>query len=79
MTTVEILEMKTRSSQEDSKTFKDKTHVNEKVKQPRFFCSNCNHEIFLCMLYCDECGGEIAWPEKYKTVIPKKKEQKKSD
>jgi len=79
MTTVEILEMKPKNRQEGNMTFKEKARANEKVKQPRFFCSNCNHEIFLCMLYCDECGGEIAWPEKYKTIIPKEKERKKND
>jgi uncharacterized protein YlaI len=77
MTTIEILEHGTGKSHEAGVDLKEKTHEKNKP-QPRFFCSNCDHEIFLRMLYCDECGGEIAWPEKYKAVLPKKeKEQKK--
>jgi hypothetical protein len=81
MTTIQILDSKTKSNQEGHRILKDKTHAGEETKkQPRFFCSNCNHEIFLRMAYCDECGGEIAWPEKYKAILPKKeKEQKKDD
>ena len=37
--------------------------------QPRFFCSECKHEIVLQMKYCDGCGGEIKWPEKYTPLI----------
>jgi hypothetical protein len=73
MKTVEILD-KSKSNEEDETL---KVHMDEKLKQqPRFFCSNCKHEIFLGMAYCDECGGEITWQEKYKTIAAKKKEQK---
>ncbi len=53
-------------------------NVDTKAKQqPRFFCSECKHEIFLSMIYCDECGGEIRWPSKYEAILPEKKEDKK--
>ena len=37
--------------------------------QKRFFCSECNHELLLKMKYCDNCGGEIEWPEEYTSLI----------
>jgi len=77
MRTVEILEMKSKGKPEESR--RDKAETEKIKQQPRFFCSNCNHEIFLCMAYCDECGGEIAWQEKYKFICAKKKEPKKND
>jgi rRNA maturation endonuclease Nob1 len=73
MTTIQILE-KSRSDQEASRVMKE-TRVDDKIRQqPRFFCSNCNHEIFLSMAFCDECGGEIRWQEKYKAISAKKKQ-----
>ncbi|MEM2921958.1 MAG: hypothetical protein QXF26_06550 [Candidatus Bathyarchaeia archaeon] len=47
-----------------------KKNVGESTpKQPRFFCSECKHELLLMMKYCDNCGGEIKWPEKYAPLI----------
>jgi hypothetical protein len=58
----------------------EQMNVDSKVKQqPRFLCSECKHEIFLSMIYCDECGGEIKWPSKYKAILPERKEQDKND
>jgi hypothetical protein len=55
----------------------EKMNVDTKAKQPRFLCSECKHEIFLSMIYCDECGGEIRWPSKYEAILPERKEDKK--
>lgn len=38
-------------------------------RQKRFFCSNCENEIFLMMKHCNGCGGEIEWPEEYRHLI----------
>jgi len=53
--------------------------VTEKLqKQQRFFCENCQREVFLLAKYCDHCGGEIEWPEKIQKVISSWKKEKKS-
>ena len=53
--------------------------VTEKVlSQKRFFCANCEREVFLQAKYCDKCGGEIEWPEKVqKTISSWVKQEKK--
>jgi len=80
MRTIEILESNTETSKKGDLDIEENTPTNKKAEQPRFFCSNCNHEIFLCMAYCDECGGEIAWPKKYKAIVSEKKgEEQKSE
>ena len=38
------------------------------LDQKRFFCENCERELFLNALYCDNCGGKIEWPEKYASI-----------
>jgi len=38
-------------------------------KQQRFFCENCNREIFLSAKHCDECGGKIEWPKDLAKII----------
>jgi rRNA maturation endonuclease Nob1 len=44
--------------------------VTEKLQeQQRFFCENCQHEVFLQAKYCDSCGGKIEWPEKVQKVL----------
>jgi rRNA maturation endonuclease Nob1 len=73
MKTVEMLDFKSKSNEETSKVT-----MGQKMKQPRFFCSNCRREIFMRMAYCDECGGEIAWQEKYKVIAAKKKVPKEA-
>jgi predicted amidophosphoribosyltransferase len=49
----------------------------EKPQQQRFFCDNCQREVFLQAEYCDKCGGEIEWPKEIRKVIAawKKKEK----
>ncbi len=42
---------------------------SENPCQPMFSCSKCKHELLLKMKYCDNCGGEIEWPEKYTPLI----------
>ena len=46
------------------------------VKQKRFFCENCNREVFLNASYCDNCGGKIEWPEEYGNILSGKKQAK---
>jgi hypothetical protein len=48
------------------------------AKQKRFLCENCERELFLNALYCDNCGGKIEWPEKYQSILSEKKHGKKS-
>ena len=48
------------------------------VKQKRFLCENCERELFLNALYCDNCGGKIEWPEKYQSIQFEKKHDEKS-
>jgi predicted amidophosphoribosyltransferase len=46
--------------------------------QQRFFCENCQREVFLQAKYCDKCGGEIEWPKEIEKIIAAwKKEEKK--
>ena len=47
------------------------------LKQKRFFCENCEREVFLNASYCDNCGGKIEWPEKYSKIFSGKKQTKK--
>jgi hypothetical protein len=57
------------------------TNITEanKSQQKRFFCENCHHEVFLQAKYCENCGGEIEWPDEIKNVLATwKKEEKKS-
>jgi predicted amidophosphoribosyltransferase len=42
------------------------------LKQKRFLCANCERELFLNALYCDNCGGRIEWPEEYESVFSDK-------
>jgi predicted amidophosphoribosyltransferase len=37
-------------------------------QQQRFFCDNCEREVFLSAKYCDNCGGEIKWPENVQMI-----------
>jgi hypothetical protein len=56
--------------------------VTEKLQaQERFFCANCEREVFLQATHCDKCGGKIEWPEKIQKIISTwgKKEKKKKD
>ena len=51
------------------KIFKQKEKSSsESIEQKRFYCENCENEVFLKMKYCDECGGEIEWPKKYNEI-----------
>ena len=47
-------------------------------EQKRFLCENCERELFLNALYCDNCGGKIEWPEKYQSILSEKKHDEKS-
>ena len=47
------------------------------LKQRKFLCENCERELFLNALYCDNCGGKIEWPEKYKPILSGKKHDEK--
>ena len=47
------------------------------AKQKRFLCENCERELFLNALYCDNCGGKIEWPEKYQSILSDKKQGEK--
>jgi len=49
------------------------------LKQKRFFCENCERELFLNALYCDNCGGKIEWPEEYDSIRSDKKREKGTD
>ena len=49
------------------------------IKQKRFLCENCERELFLNALYCDNCGGKIEWPEKYQPILSDKKQGEKGD
>jgi predicted amidophosphoribosyltransferase len=51
----------------------------EKTQQQRFFCDNCQREVFLQAKYCDNCGGEIEWPEEVKKVLDGWKKEEKKD
>jgi hypothetical protein len=48
------------------------------MKQKRFLCENCERELFLNALYCDNCGGKIEWPEKYQSILSQKNDDEKS-
>ena len=39
------------------------------VNQKRFLCENCERELFLNQLYCDNCGGKIEWPQEYEPIL----------
>lgn len=52
------------------------TLAEPELKQKRFFCENCERELFLNAYYCDNCGGKIEWPEKYTTIFSEKKDEK---
>ena len=39
------------------------------LNQKRFLCANCERELFLNALYCDNCGGKIEWPQKYEPIL----------
>jgi hypothetical protein len=45
--------------------------VEPELKQKRFFCENCEREVFLNSLYCDKCGGKIEWTDKYSSIFSK--------
>jgi hypothetical protein len=49
------------------------------VKQKRFLCENCERELFLNALYCDNCGGKIEWPEEYQSILSQQNNDEKSD
>jgi hypothetical protein len=46
----------------------------KRERQKMFYCSNCNREVFLNMKFCDECGGELEWPEEYRHLVEPAKE-----
>lgn len=48
------------------------------LKQKRFFCENCERELFLNAIYCDNCGGKIEWPEKYASIFCEKEQDEQS-
>jgi hypothetical protein len=52
------------------------TLAEPELKQKRFFCENCERELFLDAVYCDSCGGKIEWPDKYASVFSEKKQDK---
>lgn len=54
------------------------TLAEPELKQKRFFCENCDRELFLNAVYCDNCGGKIEWPEKYISVFSGKARDKQS-
>ena len=51
--------------------------VEPELRQKRFLCENCERELFLNALYCDNCGGKIEWPEKYQPILSDKKQGEK--
>ncbi len=54
------------------------TLAEPELEQKRFFCENCERELFLNAAYCDKCGGEIEWPEKYVSIFSEKARDKQS-
>ncbi|MEM2902029.1 MAG: zinc-ribbon domain-containing protein [Candidatus Bathyarchaeia archaeon] len=56
--------------------FKRKSSSSKREWQKIFYCSNCNREVFLDMKFCDECGGELEWPEEYKHLVEAVKEER---
>jgi predicted amidophosphoribosyltransferase len=55
------------------------TLVEPELEQKRFFCENCERELFLNASYCDNCGGKIEWPEKYISAFSEKKKHGKKN
>ena len=53
--------------------------VEPELEQKRFFCENCERELFLNASYCDYCGGKIEWPEKYATIFSGSKEDRDTE
>ena len=49
------------------------------LKQKRFLCENCERELFLNALYCDNCGGKIEWPQEYESILSGKKHDKEDE
>jgi len=49
------------------------------VKQKRFFCENCEQELFLSAVYCDKCGGKIEWPEEYDSIHSEREDESDAD
>jgi hypothetical protein len=46
--------------------------LTEKLQQQkRFFCENCEREVFLENKFCDKCGGEIEWPKEVQKILAK--------
>jgi predicted amidophosphoribosyltransferase len=45
------------------------------LKQKRFLCANCQRELFLNALYCDNCGGKIEWPQEYESILSDKSDE----
>jgi DNA-directed RNA polymerase subunit RPC12/RpoP len=43
--------------------------------QKRFLCENCERELFLKAVYCDNCGGKIEWPQKYEQILCNKSDE----
>jgi rRNA maturation endonuclease Nob1 len=56
-----------------------KTTEGVQAHQQRYFCENCKREVFLQAKYCDNCGGEIEWPEEIKKILATWKEQGTKD
>jgi len=54
------------------------TLAEPELKQKRFFCENCERELFLNAAYCDNCGGRIEWPEKYTPIFSKNDKDEQS-
>ena len=55
------------------------TLAEPELKQKRFFCENCERELFLNATYCDNCGGKIEWPNKYVSVFCEEQDKQSSD
>jgi len=55
------------------------TLAEPELKQKRFFCENCERELFLNAAYCDNCGGKIEWPDKYVSVFSEEQDEQSSD
>ena len=55
------------------------TLAEPELKQKRFFCENCERELFLNATYCDKCGGKIEWPEKYTSFLSQENDEDQSD
>jgi len=45
--------------------------------QQRFFCENCQREVFLVSKYCDNCGGKIEWPKNIQKILADWEKQRK--